>query len=164
MQLPALVHRSRLSGQACSKPQLSQSRLHLAAHDDRPELAVVSHQHNLLGTHDEGDEALSLSCLRALIQQHLPPAPACVWNCDGQLCSACGSHGRAPCCSLQWSTSMGHDVSQYDVLRPGMYQKCLPLHCPSCMAACTAFRPRYSYWQKHQQHSRNACTQPECQQ
>ena len=46
--------------------------LHLAAHDDGPKLAMVSNKHNLLGAHDERDEALSLSCLGALIQQHLP--------------------------------------------------------------------------------------------
>ena len=53
---------------ACAR----ESSCYLAAHDDGPKLAMVSNKHDLLGAHDERDEALSLSCLGALIQQHLP--------------------------------------------------------------------------------------------
>lgn len=41
------------------------------AHDDGPELAVVPHHDELLGTHDDGDETLGLHGLRRLIHQHL---------------------------------------------------------------------------------------------
>lgn len=42
------------------------------AHDDGSELAVVSDHDELLGAHDDGDEALSLHGLRRLVDQNLP--------------------------------------------------------------------------------------------
>mmetsp|Transcript_23283 Transcript_23283/g.45808 ORF Transcript_23283/g.45808 Transcript_23283/m.45808 type:complete len:234 (-) Transcript_23283:1097-1798(-) len=43
----------------------------LLAHDHRTQLAVVPHQHHLLGPHDEGDECLGFCCLCGLINQDL---------------------------------------------------------------------------------------------
>ena len=43
----------------------------LLVHDHGPQLAVVPHQHHLLGAQHQGQQALRLSCLRALIHQHL---------------------------------------------------------------------------------------------
>ena len=43
----------------------------LLVDDDRAELAVVAHHHQLLAPHDDGDEALRLHRLRRLVDQDL---------------------------------------------------------------------------------------------
>lgn len=43
----------------------------LLVDDDRPQLAVVPHQHSLLGAQDQGNERLRFSCLCGLVHQQL---------------------------------------------------------------------------------------------
>ena len=43
----------------------------LLVDDDWPQLAMVTHQHSLLGTQDQGNERLWLCCLSGFIYQQL---------------------------------------------------------------------------------------------
>lgn len=63
--LDALQHQALKQGLAQPCPGC------LLVDDDRPQLAVVPHQHSLLGSQDQGNECLRLCRLRGLIYQQL---------------------------------------------------------------------------------------------
>lgn len=65
MGLDALQHQPLKEGLAQPCPSS------LLVDDDRPQLAVVTNQHSLLGSQDQGDERLWLCCLCGLINQQL---------------------------------------------------------------------------------------------